>query len=104
MSTFPSASYDDWKLMSPDEDAERIFGPQEEPRCPHCGGPVEAEEDHYYRDGESGEYNTWMCDPRFVCCGAADPPCKGFDASCRNPENYDRRFAPTEHDFPEEPF
>lgn len=24
----------------------------------------------------------------FVCCGAANPPCKTFDASCKNPANY----------------
>lgn len=38
-----TAGYDDWKLMSPEEEAERIFGPQDEegdyePPCDRCGG------------------------------------------------------------------
>jgi hypothetical protein len=34
MHTFPSASYDDWKLMSPDEEAERLYGRREEDEEP----------------------------------------------------------------------
>ena len=62
MHTFPSASYDDWKLMSPDEEAERLFGPQ-----------AEDEDDEPDIDDEFEEALAnchQFCDGGRVVCGA----------------------------------
>lgn len=56
--------------------------------CDNCGGPADAPDAHYYRDGESGEYNAWMCETPFKCCGANASPCKSFKESCHHPANY----------------
>lgn len=29
----------------------------------------------------------------FQCCGASDAPCKSFEESCKNPDNYPREFS-----------
>lgn len=44
-------------------------------------------------DGNAVEFADCDCEP-FKCCGAADPPCATFAASCKNPKNYPAGSAP----------
>lgn len=63
---------------------------EEEHHEPGCAGmgALKNNRSHSFPAPEAPEAAKTNRSNTFKCCGAADPPCPSFMASCKNPENY----------------